>query len=593
MRLSTAALIAFVGPALAVPLDSVFAHGRYLASLNVVTRQLVTRQAAYPPEWWGTCLSDCNPIAEQLDSTCGPEFRNTRRAASACAAQCTGDYKTKLDVCSACLGKLNDTQAIANGKEEVSFWITYMSDYCPGVENPPPGTNPPTTNPPGTKEPEPMCPQCESIYTRVMMACNTSSPDTCSGLCGDLDAINSCVTCYGSIDGYNAFRSYAGDAQWYCTTDGGQGCTRMIGTAAQLCGESQTHCSDICTGDNWTDIKKCEGAAPSSDLTGSQAQTIMDGIGAFNKFCEKEPPVVTKPGCGKECDAIRATYGDLCRDKEATKCRGMCTPDNLGAFEACNSCAQGVNSTYTDDTKTSISASLTTLNAWCTKVDTKPIDDPEVVSTIPDPTSVETVEVVPEDDNTSTDQENTGTITNPFANSSSSNSNTESKGIPTWAIGVAAAGGALVLAAVAGAVIAYNYQCDHDHRRLRRRRKKNKKKDDDEKPHKPHEEQPPQQEPQVIGYMVPTERPPSEGYFAGLSSPPLSTPLSAPVSMAHTPMSQGSVSLPQSPPAVSPPGSPPPTGYPYPQQQFGQPQYDQQYGQHYAPFPPHQGGQQY
>ncbi|BEI85803.1 hypothetical protein CcaverHIS002_0600900 [Cutaneotrichosporon cavernicola] len=575
MLLFTAALL--VAPALALPLESAFAHGRYIASLNLVTRQHETRQQL-TASIWGTCGAECSGISDTLRNDCGVELQQRfRRDVAVCEAACKTDYKGKLSQCDACLkGLTNETDSTLAGQREVATWESFMASFCPT-----------STTPPETTNPEPLCSQCTALYPRVMTACNTSNPDTCRGLCGDLDAINSCVECYG--DGYDEYKSYARDAQWYCTTDGGKGCSRMMDDVGKLCGDDQTHCNDICTGDNWADIKQCEDAVPNSGLTGSQGPTILDGIGSFNTFCAKVPPEVIKTGCAKECDAIRGTYGDLCRDKQATKCQGMCSPDNLGSFEACNSCSQGGNSTYTDDTKSSISASLTTLTAWCIKVETNPIDNPEVINTIPDPTPVETVEIVPVDPK---DTKDPGTLKNPFTKSDSSNSSTESKGIPTWGIGVAAGGGALLLAGVVGSIIACNYQCDHDHRRLRRRRRKNKKKDDDEKPQQ--QQPPPQQEPQIVGYMVPSERPPSQGYFAGPASPPMGTPLSPPVSMAHTPIGPGPISPPQSPPPMSPPGSPPPMGYAYPQQQFGQQQYgQQQYGQHYPPYPPHQGGQQY
>ncbi len=231
-------------------------------------------------------------------------------------------------------------------------------------------------------------------------------------------------------------------------------------------------------------------------------------------------------------------------------------------------------------------------------VEVKPIDDPEVIGTVPDPKPIETVEIDPTTDPNTKDTP----LKNPFVDSETSSPSTGSKGIPTWGIGVAAGGGAVLIAAVVGSIIACNYECDPDHRRLRRRRK-NKKKKDDEKPYQQQQQQQ-QQEPQVVGYMMPTERPPSQGYFAGPTSPPMSSPLSPPVSMAHTPVG-GAVSPPMSPPPMSPPpmsppGSPPPVGYGYPQQQYGQypeQQYgqfpQQQYGQQYAPYPPHQGAQQY
>lgn len=112
-----------------------------------------------------------------------------------------------------------------------------MSDICPLIED--------TTNP--DPDPTPNCNQCNVTYTRVTLACNTSNPDTCRGLCGELDMINSCVDCYGSVGGFSDFISYAGDARWYCTTGGGQACSRMIDDVGSLCGQDQSRCKDICT----------------------------------------------------------------------------------------------------------------------------------------------------------------------------------------------------------------------------------------------------------------------------------------------------------------------------------------------------------
>ncbi|CAK9781829.1 hypothetical protein CC85DRAFT_298528 [Cutaneotrichosporon oleaginosum] len=560
MRLLIAALIAAAAPVIAVPLDSVFVHARYLASLGLEARQNL---AASP---YGICNGHCKVVGP-LDLACGDVSRSTRRSLAACRTACDDGSRAQVSECLTCIHEdgSNSTQA---GRTSVLEWAEFMDTTCPLIRDT-------TTTPPSTRP----CSQCDALYPRVMMACNSSNPETCRGLCGDLGLINECIECYRPY-GFEEYASYGRDAQWYCTTEGGQACSRMIGDVNRLCDDGQSSCKDICTGSHWEDIKQCERAVPSSGLTGTQGPTILDGIGSFNQYCE-QPPKPNKTGCATECDTIRATYGDLCRDKQATKCRGMCTPENLGAFEACNTCAQGGNSTYTEDTKLSISASWASLGTWCRQVETKPIDDPEVIGTIPDPKPVEVVETEPTETDTTKDP---GPLKNPFANSETSNTGSPLKGIPTWGIGVAAGGGALLIAAVVGSVIACNYECDPDHRRLRRRRKKNKK-NDEEKPQQQQQQQQ-QQDPQIVGFMVPSERPPSQGYFAGASSPPLSTPLSAPVSMAHTPVGPGPMSPPQ-----SPPGSPPPTGA-YPQQQYGQfPQ--QQYGQQYAPYPPYQGGQQY
>jgi hypothetical protein len=227
----------------------------------------------------------------------------------------------------------------------------------------------------------------------------------------------------------------------------------------------------------------------------------------------------------------------------------------MSDLDKCSSCANGDQSLYSDETKSSIANALSSMREWCKK------DDPEP-PVIVDPEEIDTTEEVE--------------VKNPFTNEpSSSNSNSSSSSstkIPTWGIGVAAGGGAAVLAAAA--LVAYNYQCqcDHDRHRLKRRRRKSKKqKKDDEMPTQE------QQQPQVVGYLYPTGTEPQaqSGYFApGVAATQAQTPMSShpsmspPVSFAHTPL--------------SPPGSPPPLdprmSYPYPQ---GQPQqgYPQPYGQ--------------
>lgn len=263
---------------------------------------------------------------------------------------------------------------------------------------------------------------------------------------------------------------------------------------------------------------------------------------------------------------------------------------NLGALDGCNTCAQGDQSIYSSQTKSSIQTNLNTLRTWCTTATTKP-DDPEVIGNVPDPKDIEKVTKNEETTNTNSPSTN-NPIKNPFGTSESSSSNNNdtktggSKGIPTWGIGVAAGGGAVAIIALVSSIVACNYECDHDHRKLRRRRKNKKKKDDEPQYHPQPMQQEPQQ-PQLVGYIYPNPndgRPQSQGYFSNPASPPMSTPLSGPVSMAHTPT--GHMSPPQSPTpmSMSPPVSPPP---------FAQPgQHGMYPTQQYQPYQPYPGGQQ-
>lgn len=233
--------------------------------------------------------------------------------------------------------------------------------------------------------------------------------------------------------------------------------------------------------------------------------------------------------------------------------------ENRAALDACNLCAHGNESLYSDPIRASIQSNVTSIATWCQVAVEKPNDDPVVIGTLPKPRDLD--KIVPKDEETNRKNPSISNpnnpnnpnspIKNPFGNTSSSSSNNsssnDSKGIPTWGIGVAAAGSVVaVLAAVSG-VVAYNFECDHDHRKLRRKRKNKKKKHDDMPPPLMHPEP---EKPQLVGYVYPTQT-----YTGVPTNPPMSPP-------------------------------------PMPMGQYGHQGPHASYGA-YAPYQPHQGGHQY
>lgn len=130
-----------------------------------------------------------------------------------------------------------NSSASEEGKNVASGWITWLSDSCPAILKTP---DPVTSRP---------CDECVPINPIVMNACNTSNPNTCRGLCSNLDAMHGCVDCYNKAapGSFDEFNSYVRDADWYCQTDGGQACSAMMGDADELCGgQDMTKCKEIC-----------------------------------------------------------------------------------------------------------------------------------------------------------------------------------------------------------------------------------------------------------------------------------------------------------------------------------------------------------
>lgn len=270
----------------------------------------------------------------------------------------------------------------------------------------------------------------------------------------------------------------------------------------------------------------------------------------------------------------------------------------------CNTCAHSNESVYTDTTKASIQRAVDRLPTFCQVVTTKPPNDPDVTRNIPNPDGI--VEIVREEEEEN-ENTNPGTIRNPFGeserDSSSSSSSSSSKGgIPNWGIGVAAAGGAVVVAALVSSVVACNYECDPDHRRLRRRRKKGRKgKKNDTPPPEPLDEE----KPQLVGYIYPTQTNQTSGHIEyGAHSPSLSMGLSPAVSIAQAPLGppmsppiSQQTSPQMSPPlnTVNTPHSPPMSHSPPPMAQHGQQAgyFQSQVPGQYPAYQSHPGGQQY
>lgn len=125
-----------------------------------------------------------------------------------------------------------------------------MSDTCPIINNPDPVVTPkpeitPKPDNPITTRP---CSECDSLNPVVMIACNTSNPNTCRGLCSNLDLMHSCVDCYNKAapGSFGEFESYVKDADWYCSTDGGKACSATIDAVGELCTENSDKCKDMC-----------------------------------------------------------------------------------------------------------------------------------------------------------------------------------------------------------------------------------------------------------------------------------------------------------------------------------------------------------
>jgi hypothetical protein len=106
-------------------------------------------------------------------------------------------------------------------------------------------------------DPTKPCSQYDDLYDRVMFACNTSNPATCSGLCSDLSLMDEavwcikghyeCASCHSVAppDTFGEFQGYVADAGWYCQTPGGEGCTGMMSDSLRLC-SGGSKCKDIC-----------------------------------------------------------------------------------------------------------------------------------------------------------------------------------------------------------------------------------------------------------------------------------------------------------------------------------------------------------
>lgn len=301
-------------------------------------------------------LRDCQFCVEGLDS-----------GASSSAAQIINELVPYLsDLCPSLLSEPTPTvpdqggsssdfgssTAISSGpsSETSSSWSPESSSWSPESSSEwspessswSPSSSWSTSEPsitPGAQTPDLPCQECHPHtphFDKVNFACNSSDPYACSRLCpDDVPQIQSCISCFyeNEMENYPEFTdylAYADDAQFYCSVDAGFPCSELLEVSARLCGDDseENQCRELCQGPNWDNVKRCEEALPGSGLTGNQASIIAEGIATLTEFCTM-PPKPVKKGCAGECDAILVTYDEMCKDKNAQKCRGMCTVSPL------------------------------------------------------------------------------------------------------------------------------------------------------------------------------------------------------------------------------------------------------------------------
>ncbi|KLT46325.1 hypothetical protein CC85DRAFT_314520 [Cutaneotrichosporon oleaginosum] len=433
----------------------------------------------------GTKFGLC-PLCDQLSALL-PNYRNcTTKEECQSGDGCSERILSLVNQCKACMDV--DSKATSEGKAEMDNFLSWRQEWCTG-----------TTITDCSAE-------CETIGAAMNASC-TDGNIACSGLCPNYQAAEKCWTCQNRFDFRYAYPQAA--LSFYCEQEEGKNCAWVGATYAKDCAAltNKSECV-LCGGaDSRPALDKCNKDVPISDLYAPQQATVMDALAQVYAGC-----IITggpnPKGCAQECESILQRYTDMC----PRACNGMCTAENLDAMDVCNACAHSNESVYSDTVRTRIRDHVAHLADWCNTIvivenitTTIPVKPPGSVQ-VPDPRDIKN-EV--DRENRNPPPRNTTTPRpNPFGNTTvpinTKSDSTGGGGIPTWGIGVAAAGSVVVVAGAAAAIIANGYECDPDHRRLRRKKKNKKKKNNNNDMPAPEWQQEPEK-PQVVGYMMPTQ----------------------------------------------------------------------------------------
>ncbi|CAK9781828.1 unnamed protein product [Cutaneotrichosporon oleaginosum] len=438
-------------------------------------------------------LQKVNGLYDEYIAPCSPLFCQTtgivppRRSAS---LEMDVAILSLVNQCKACMDV--DSKATSEGKAEMDNFLSWRQEWCTG-----------TTITDCSAE-------CETIGAAMNASC-TDGNIACSGLCPNYQAAEKCWTCQNRFDFRYAYPQAA--LSFYCEQEEGKNCAWVGATYAKDCAAltNKSECV-LCGGaDSRPALDKCNKDVPISDLYAPQQATVMDALAQVYAGC-----IITggpnPKGCAQECESILQRYTDMCPRACNGMCTGSCQAENLDAMDVCNACAHSNESVYSDTVRTRIRDHVAHLADWCNTIvivenitTTIPVKPPGSVQ-VPDPRDIKN-EV--DRENRNPPPRNTTTPRpNPFGNTTvpinTKSDSTGGGGIPTWGIGVAAAGSVVVVAGAAAAIIANGYECDPDHRRLRRKKKNKKKKNNNNDMPAPEWQQEPEK-PQVVGYMMPTQ----------------------------------------------------------------------------------------